>query len=53
MIHHEKEGRKKIDLEHYLEEYMWNSFMMCEIFEFRSKLDSYVQSTLDNKVIGF
>lgn len=47
-LHHEKEGVRKINLEHYLEEYMWNSFMMCEIFEFRSKLDSYVQSTLDD-----
>lgn len=43
-----QETRRKINLDHYLEEYMWNSFMMSEIFNFRSNLDSYVQTVLDN-----
>lgn len=47
-LHHEKSGTRKINLEHYLEEYMWNSFMMSEIFKFRANLDSYVQSELDD-----
>lgn len=47
-LHHEKSGVRNINLEHYLEEYMWNSFMMSEIIKFRSNIDSYLLSVLDD-----
>lgn len=38
---------KKNSLEEYLEEYMWNSFLMEEILKYRSNLDPMTQSKLD------
>lgn len=33
---------------HYQQDYMWNSFLMQELFSFRSNLESYAQSILDS-----
>lgn len=37
----------KIDLKHYLLEYMWNSFMMEQLLTIRSNFDEYAQSIMD------
>lgn len=38
--------------EHYQQEYMWNSFLMDELLKFKSNLDPYTQSMLDeNKIL--
>lgn len=42
------DGDVKINLLHYLEEYMWNSFMMEGLIKYRSTLDSSVQKVLDD-----
>ncbi|CUM65710.1 uncharacterized protein PRCAT00003358001 [Priceomyces carsonii] len=39
---------RKINFEHYLKDYMWNSFMMKELLGFRSKLDEFGQALLDD-----
>lgn len=38
----------KIDLKHYREEYMWNSFMMDGLFKYRTNLDPNIQKILDD-----
>lgn len=35
-----------INLDHYRQEYMWNSFMMDQLLRFRSNLDSYAQNVV-------
>lgn len=45
-------SKKSINLEHYQQQYMWNSFMMEELIKFRSNLDEYAQELLnDNKFL--
>ncbi|ODV79053.1 DNase I-like protein [Suhomyces tanzawaensis NRRL Y-17324] len=39
---------RKLAVEHYQQDYMWNSFMMEELINFRSNLEPYVQSILDD-----
>lgn len=38
----------KIDLKHYQKEYMWNSFMMKGLIEYKNNADSTVQSLMDD-----
>lgn len=41
-----------INLDHYRQEYMWNSFMMEELIKFRSNLDTYAQNVVnENKFL--
>lgn len=39
-------GTKRVNLDHYRLEYMWNSFLMEELFKLRSNMDSYAQEVL-------
>lgn len=38
----------RINLQHYQEQYMWNSFLMEELIKFRNNLDPYAVEILNN-----
>lgn len=40
-------GNNKINLQHYLEQYMWNSFIMDQLLQYRSNLDQDIQAIMD------
>lgn len=44
-------SKKAINLDHYQQEYMWNSFMMDELIKLRSNLDEFSQSLLNESGI--
>lgn len=41
-------NNSQINMLHYSEEYMWNSFMMQELIRYRSTLDETIQTVLDD-----
>lgn len=41
------EATTRVDLQHYQEQYMWNSYLMEELIKFRSKLDEFAVDILN------